>query len=113
MGSLKDILNLVLEESIVLCATQLNGIENICAQVFEFDENRELNILKVRDNTLLGGFSSSEYVLGRRKILRAKVGFQGRPIRQQVGSQVSGARVHCSCFVVLSHCQPAVFCLLP
>lgn len=53
MGSLKDILNLVLEESIMLCATQLNGIENICAQIFEFDENRELNILKVRETLYL------------------------------------------------------------
>ena len=43
LHALQDIVNLFLEESIMCCATQLSGIQNICDQIFEFDENRELN----------------------------------------------------------------------
>lgn len=35
-------------------------------------------------------------------MLRANVGFQGRPVPQQIGSQVSGARAHCRCLGSLS-----------
>lgn len=86
MGSLKDIFNLFPEESIMFCASQLSGIQNICDQIFEFDENRELNILTARDNILIGCFCHSDYVLREEKFQEP----------QQVGGWAGGAGAHCS-----------------
>ena len=52
--SFKDILNFFffLEES-MFSAIQLSGIQNICGQTLEFDENRALSIVMLSDNSLI------------------------------------------------------------
>lgn len=67
----------------------------------------------LRENSLISCFFNTEFVLGGGINSKGQVGFSGQATPQQVLSEVSGARVHCHCYLVLSHCQPAVFDLLP
>lgn len=48
-------------------AIQLSGIQNICGQTLEFDENRDLSIVMLSDNSLISCSLTVKFVLREEK----------------------------------------------
>lgn len=112
MGSIKDIFNLVLEESIMLGATPLNGIQKICVQIFEFDENRELNIFDSERLTLYLVVSLTVCV-GVKKNSKSQGGISGKACPAAGRKPDQWCKETLPLFIGSLSLPAAVFCLLP